>query len=311
MENKFVSLVVYMHNDEGRIGSFFDAVLPMIGETFKKYEIICVDDACSDDTVEKIREYADEKSLSGIISVIHMGFYQGIEPSMNAGRDIAIGDLVYEFDKVTVDYDTKLIVDVYDEMVKGNDIVAASCNKKGRFTSRLFYGVFNRYSKSFSKIGPETFRIVSRRAINRIKTIGSHIPYRKAVYANCGLKMATIKYEPKPCGAGNIYGSFSERRELAFDTFIYFTNVMEHISAVLSGGFLLLTLGCLIYSILDHFLGNEIASGWPSLMSLMSIGFFGVFLLLTIVLKYLAVMLNLIFRQQRYLVADIEKIVGK
>jgi dolichol-phosphate mannosyltransferase len=43
----------------------------------------------------------------------------------------------------------------------------------------------------------------------------------------------------------------------------------------------------------------------------MSIGFFGVFALLTIILKYLSVMLNLIFRQQRYMVADIEKIVGK
>jgi dolichol-phosphate mannosyltransferase len=86
---------------------------------------------------------------------------------------------------------------------------------------------------------------------------------------------------------------------------------MEKISAFLSGGFLLATLFCLIYSIVDHFTGENIASGWPSLMSFMSIGFFGVFALLTIIMKYLAVMLNLIFRQQRYMVADIEKIVGK
>ncbi len=312
MENKFVSIVVYLHNEENTVESFLDNVIPCIGDLFQKYEIICVDDACSDGTVEKLRNYAHSKHLEGIVSVIHMGFYQGIEPSMNAGRDIAIGDFVYEFDHIVIDYDKSLISDVYQKMIKGYDIVSASGIRKGRLTSRLFYSLFNKFSKSFAKIGPETFRIVSRRAINRIKTIGTHIPYRKAVYANCGLNMATISYNVVADPSGNnSKASFSERGELALDSFIYFTNIMERISAVLSGGFLLVTLFCLAYSLIDHFTGENVASGWPSLMSFMSVGFFGVFALLTIVLKYLSVLLNLIFRQQRYMVADIEKIVGK
>jgi dolichol-phosphate mannosyltransferase len=312
MENKFVSLVVYLHNEEKNVTSFLDCVVPCIGELFSKYEVICVDDACSDGTVEKIREYTYANKLEGIVSVIHMGFYQGIEPSMNAGRDIAIGDLVYEFDHIVVNYQKSLIADVYNEMVKGYDIVAASCIRSGRITSKIFYGLFNKYSKSFAKIGPETFRIVSRRAINRIKTIGTHIPYRKAVYANCGLNMNTLHYkaETNPNG-NNSKASFTERGELALDSFIYFTNIMEKISAVISGAFLIISMFCLIYSLVDHFTGQNIAAGWPSLMSFMSLGFFGVFALLTIILKYLAVLLNLVFRQQRYLVADIEKIVGK
>ena len=312
MENKFVSMVIYLHNEEKNIVPFLDTAVGAIGGLFKKYEIICVDDACSDGTVEAIKQYAFDKELEGIVSVVHMGFYQGIEPSMNAGRDIAIGDLVYEFDHVVVDYDKSLIEDVYNEMVKGYDIVAASNCKAHRFTSRVFYGLFNKFSKSFAKIGPETFRIVSRRAINRIKTIGSHIPYRKAVYANCGLNMTTLEYTPVSGSCrSDSKASFSERGGLALDTFIYFTNIMEKASAVLSGVFLLATVACLIYSVADHFMGQDIASGWPSLMSFMSIGFFGVFALLTIVLKYLSVLLNLVFRQQRYMVADIEKIVGK
>jgi len=49
--------------------------------------------------------------------------------------------------------------------------------------------------------------------------------------------------------------------------------------------------------------------GWLSTMGFLALGFFGVFALLTIILKYLSVMLNLIFKQQRYLVSDIEKVV--
>ncbi len=312
MENKFVSLVVYLHNEEQTVENFFDNVIPCISDLFQKYEVICVDDACSDGTVDRIKSYAHAKHLEGIVSVIHMGFYQGVEPSMNAGRDIAIGDFVYEFDHIVVDYEKSLISDVYQKMLEGYDIVAASGLHKGRPTSRLFYDLFNKFSKSFAKIGPETFRIISRRAINRIKTIGTHIPYRKAVYANCGLNMTTISYNVVSDPSGNnSKASFSERGELALDSFIYFTNIMEKISAFISGGFLIATMFCLIYSIIDHFFGQNIVSGWPSLMSFMSIGFFGVFALLTIILKYLSVMLNLIFRQQRYMVADIEKIVGK
>ncbi len=312
MENKFVSVVVYLHNEENTVESFFDSVIPSIGELFQKYEIICVDDACSDGTVERIRDYTHKKHLDGIVSVIHMGYYQGTEPSMNAGRDIAIGDFVYEFDHVVVDYEKSMIAEVYRKMIEGFDIVSATGIRKGKLTSRLFYNLFNKFSKSFAKIGPETFRIVSRRAINRIKTIGTHIPYRKAVYANCGLNMATLSYNVVADPSGNnSKASFSERGELALDSFIYFTNIMERISAFLSGGFLIATMFCLIYSVVDHFTGENIASGWPSLMSFMSLGFFGVFALLTIILKYLSVMLNLIFRQQRYMVADIEKIVGK
>ncbi|MBQ6588708.1 MAG: glycosyltransferase [Butyrivibrio sp.] len=312
MENKFVSMVVYLHNEEKNIVPFLDVAVDAIGNLFKKYEIICVDDACSDGTVENIKKYTYDNKLDSIVSVVHMGFYQGIEPSMNAGRDIAIGDLVYEFDHVIVDYDKSLIEGVYNEMVKGYDIVAASNIRAHRFTSRVFYNLFNRCSKSFAKIGPETFRIVSRRAINRIKTIGSHIPYRKAVYANCGLNMTTITYEPVAGFEGNnSKASFSERGGLALDTFIYFTNVMERASAILSAGFLLATVVCFVYAIVDHFMEQNVASGWPSMMGFMSIGFFGVFALLTIVLKYLSVLLNLVFRQQRYMVADIEKVVGK
>jgi dolichol-phosphate mannosyltransferase len=48
--------------------------------------------------------------------------------------------------------------------------------------------------------------------------------------------------------------------------------------------------------------------GWASIICFLSFGFFGVFVLLTIILKYLSVIVNLIFRRQKYLVESIEKI---
>lgn len=311
-EKKFISLVVYLHNVEEYIKYFMKSVIPVCENNFQEFEIVCVDDGCTDRTVEKLKEYLEENQTSAMVNVIHMSFFQGLESAMNAGRDIAIGDFVYEFDDVFVDYDPAMLLRVYEKMLEGSDIVAASSKGKLRITSRIFYSLYNSTSRSGSKIGPETFRIVSRRAINRIKSMGQYIPYRKAVYSNCGLKMSTIYYDSKDVTARVKNKTVaSERTSLALDSFIYFTNVLERLSMIMCGIFLCVTVGMGVYIISDFFNSNRPVEGWLSTMGFLALGFFGVFALLTIILKYLSVLLNLVFKQQRYLVADIEKVVKK
>ncbi len=311
-EKKFISLVVYLRNAENYIEYFFDKVLPVCEDHFQEYEIVCVDDCSSDRTIDILKEYIEKNQVKAMVNVVHMSFYQGLESAMNAGRDIAIGDFVYEFDDIFVDYDPDMLLRVYEKLLEGNDIVAARSKGKLRLTSKVFYALYNSTSHAKGKIGPETFRIVSRRAINRIKSMGQYIPYRKAVYMNCGLKNATIAYESSDKNA-RIKNKIvaSERTSLALDSFIYFTNALERLSAIISGVFLILTVGMGVYIVSDFFNADKPVEGWLSTMSFLALGFFGVFALLTIILKYLSVMLNLIFRQQRYLVADIEKVVKR
>lgn len=308
-EKKFISLVVYLHNAQQEVVPFFEKVIPVFEEHFTQFEIVCVDDGCTDGTVGVLKEYLDSNKLPVMVNIVHMSFFHGLESAMNAGRDLAIGDFIYEFDSVAVDYSTELLMAVYHKLLEGNDIVAAGTSGKIRLTSRLFYHLYNKTSKARGKIGPETFRIVSRRAINRVKSMGQYIPYRKALYSNCGLNSTVITYTPMNGGGNKKKQDVGERASLALDSFIYFTNALERVSAFISGGFLILTIGMGIYIIRDFFLGTSIAEGWMSTMGFLSLGFFGVFALLTIILKYLSVMLNLIFRQQRYLIADIEKVV--
>ena len=72
---------------------------------------------------------------------------------------------------------------------------------------------------------------------------------------------------------------------------------------------MILTVGVGIYIARDFFSNNPVAEGWMSTMGFMALGFFGIFVLLTIILKYLSVILNLIFKKQNYLISDIEKVV--
>ena len=311
-EKKFISIVVYLHDVAPYLKYFLDTIIPIYEENFDQFELVCVDDACQDHTIEILKEYAENKQIKAMVNVVHMSFFQGLESAMNAGRDIAIGDFVYEFDDIFVDYEPKVIMQVYEKLLEGNDIVAASSKGKLRLTSKVFYSLYNRTSRGKGKIGPETFRIVSRRAINRIKSMGQYIPYRKAVYMNCGLKATTICYESKDVKVRvKNKAVASERTALALDSFIYFTDVLERVSAIISGIFLLVTVGMGVYIISDVFNNTKPVEGWLSTMGFLALGFFGVVALLTIILKYLSVMLNLIFKQQRYLVSDIEKVVKR
>ncbi|NLL77699.1 MAG: glycosyltransferase [Clostridiales bacterium] len=308
-ESKFISIVVYLHNGGSNIVNFFERVLPVFMDTFEKYEIICVDDASTDDSVEVLKEHFAGCEENNIINIVYMSYFQGLEASMNAGRDLAIGDFVYEFDDINCDYDSEIIVRAYDKLLSGYDIVSTSCRDRVKLTSKVFYFFYNLTSWSKNKIGPETFRILSRRAINRVKSLDTYIPYRKAVYMNCGLKTDTIYYESNHRdGRRRRKTNRNERTSLAMDSFIYFTNVLEKTALIISGAFLVFSVGVVIYIISSFFSTSKPVEGWVSTMGFLAFGFFGVFTLLTIILKYLSVLLNLIFKHQRYLVENVEKI---
>lgn len=308
---KFVSVVAYMCNAGDSVENFIKSVMVEATALFDKCELVLVDDASSDDSLERVRGYFDKNPASYMVSIVKLASRQGVEMAMNAGRDLAIGDFIYEFDDCVVDYDISVVGDAFEKCLMGNDVVSVSSDSRTKLSSRLFYHVYNKFSGTQHPIGNETFRVLSRRAVNRVKAMGIYIPYRKAVYMNSGLKVTGITYKSIAPGAGRGTHSVKRRRTgLALDSFIYFTDVMEKVSLAISVAFFVIALIVVIYVVQSFFMDEQLESGWVSVMGFLSIGFLGIFSLLTIVLKYLSVVVSLVFKQQRYLVEDVEKISG-
>lgn len=313
MEKKFVSGVVYLHNDEQYICRFLEKVVPAIQGNFSQYELIFVDDGCTDGTVDSVKEWIKTQNVTGVVSIVHMGVYQGLEASMNAGRDSSIGDFVFEFDRAIDDFDDALIMRIFTKSQEGFDVVSASSKGIGDGFSKLFYKLFNYNARVNISLKSEAFRIISRRAINRIKSMSTYIPYRKMLYSTCGLKHAVVEYAS--CMTVSEKRAYKKRRagmwersDLAFKTFAIYTNLMEKVSFLLALFFLIFSVGMIAYSIIDHFVSEGLADGWSSIVCIMSFGFFGVFALITIVLRYLSIIIDLNFVKQRMVIEDIEKI---
>jgi glycosyltransferase involved in cell wall biosynthesis len=305
-EKKFMSAVVYLHNNENQIEKFLTIVLEVFERNYERYEIILVDDASSDNTVRKVHDIA-EKSTGGVITVVNMSFFQGLEKSMNAGVDLAIGDFVYEFDTVEIDYDPKLIMDIYYKAQEGFDIVAIS-NKNEKLSSKLFYYVFNLNNKN--KIVTQTFSIISRRAINRVKSNTLTIPYRKAVYQNSGLATSVIFYNSTNNNIKNITDQKSLRFDNAITSIILYTNHTYKFAMFLAILMMLLTFLGVIYSIIVYSIGKPI-EGYTTTMLVMTSSFCALFILIAIVIKYADIILNLMYKKQSYLIKSVDKLSNR
>ena len=87
-EKNFISAVIYLHNCEKQIGEFIKNVADVLDNNFEKYEIICVNDYSTDNTLAEVKRISN--SIKGSLSVINMSFYQGLELAMNAGMDLSM-----------------------------------------------------------------------------------------------------------------------------------------------------------------------------------------------------------------------------
>ncbi|MDE6016121.1 MAG: glycosyltransferase [Acetatifactor sp.] len=308
-EKNFVSCVVYLHNDEAVVQDFLREICGVMQENFEKYEVVCVNDGCTDGTVEQIQAFLREWDGARSVSLINLSFYQGVETAMNAGSDLAVGDFLFEFDRCSPDFDSELIMQVYRRALEGYDVVAAAPKHGVPLTSKIFYALYNWSSHFRYRIRQERFRIVSRRAVNRVNQMNIYVPYRKVMYMNCGLKTDTIVYDNKEMERKNRNREErGSRSGLAVDTLVIFTDVLEKFSmlvSVLLFGFLLIMFGWIVYSIFSTVRPVE---GWLSLMALMSFGFFMLSVLLTLIFKYLSIILNMSFKRQRYVVEGVEKL---
>jgi dolichol-phosphate mannosyltransferase len=306
-EKNFISAVVYVYNNEATISGFLKKLSDTLGSNFANYEIICVNDASTDNSVRMIKEFADGITGS-VVSIVNMSFFQGMEVSMNAGVNLSIGDFVFEFDNIHVDHEMDVIMQVYYHSLKGFDIVNAAANGKKRKTSDLFYMMFNRFSKNQYSLETETFRILSRRAINRIHSMSKTIPYRKAIYANCGLKMDTIHYD---CVKGTDYKLNKQveekRKDIAINSMILFTDIAYRFSIIMVAIFLFAMFSVGIYTIVVYIDGTPV-EGWTTTMLILTFAFLGMFMFFAIVIKYMSILTSLIFKKQNYIIESIEKI---
>ena len=300
-EKNFVFFIFYFHNDENIVESFLQKMHSFISDYFENFEIVCVDDGSDDNTVDNV------KGIKGIpVTLVEMGTYQGIELAMNAGIDYSIGDFVFEFDALPLSYDLYEIVKAFEKCIRGADIVMVVPHTNRNWKSNVFYHFYNKLSGTNYELQTDLFHILSRRAINRVKSMSNVLPYRKAVYVNCGLSVEKYYVD-----SNYIFSRKDEgyRMGVAVDAFVLYTNAAYRMAWGFVALMFALMIGISLYAIAIRIRGIPVP-GWTSIVIILCAGFLGLSVMQAIIIKYTELILKTVFSNNKYIIGAINRIEG-
>lgn len=299
----FASAVVYIRNSAETAAEFIVTLDQYLDEMFTAHEIICVNDNSTDESARVIRN-ASHQIKNNSLTTIHFGHFHGLEVAMQAGVELSIGDFVFEFDEAILNFDKAALAKAYEKAIGGYDIVGVSPHGKRKLASRLFYRAMGSARDLEAPMDTETFRLLSRRAINRIKDICQIVPYRKAIYSSCGLPSTNLTHETLTVSRSSQDRAY--RIETAIDALLLFTQIGYRIALGLTFVMMAAALFMIVYSFASYFAGITIA-GWMTTILFLSFAFLGLFGILAIVIKYLQLIVNLTFRKKSFVYESVER----
>ena len=187
-------------------------------------------------------------------------------------------------------------------------MVTVAPTKERKRSSRVFYKTLGIFSDDLHLI-TETFRLVSRKMINRSSRTNEVFSYRKANYHFTGLKSKLLNYTSLINKKNQRESSIFSRLSLASNILIYYSSIGTRVSLFLSLSFLLMSILVGVYVIIrfiiDH---NSIQAGWSSIMLFLSLSFCGLFGILALISKYVEVLLRETKSISPYTYRSIEKL---
>lgn len=303
-EHIYISAVMYMESLNEEFKSKIKDLDRILNRDFENVDMIIVNNGS--ERMELRKEDTSFKELSSELVFVNLPWKQDVEKAMLAGIDASVGDFVFEIENPLYDYPDNIFLKLYRKAVdEGCDIYSAQLSRQS-FVSKLYYRFLNSVSYLSIDIHAEDIRIVSRRALNRVRDSNHKVKYRKILYALCGLAKGTMIIETDNAHRPRSRGFF-DRIDMGINILVLFSYIGTHISIIFSAIFIALFLLFAVYSIYYYFAFGNVAEGWTTLVILISFGFSGIFLILGILGKYLALLI--IEKQQKpYIVKDIKRI---
>lgn len=240
---KKISVVVPCYNEEEVLPSFYEEISRVAEKMdFLKWEFNFIDDGSADGTLNIIREFAlkDER-----VKYISFSRNFGKEAAMFAGLKESDGDFAAVMDADLQDPPERL-AEMYSYLKNGEYDCAATrrVTRKGEppvrsFFARMFYKVANRAFNFEIMDGARDFRLMTRKMVDAVVSVGEYNRFSKGIFAWVGFKTKWIEYENIERAAGETKWNFRKLVKYSFEGIAAFTTLPLILSAFL-GAFLCL-----------------------------------------------------------------------
>lgn len=201
---ELVSVVCPAFNEAENLVAFHSAVDSVLTRVRQPYEMVFVNDGSIDATLSVMRALKDHHRNT---TIIDLSRNYGKEIAMSAGLDHARGDAVVIID-ADLQHPPGTILAMLDGWKEGFDVVyGVRRDREGdtwirRRTAKAFYRLAGRIGRVPIPENAGDFRLLSRKAIDAIRSIREQHRFMKGVFAWIGFPTKAVIYDIAPRAAG-------------------------------------------------------------------------------------------------------------
>ena len=281
-----LSVVVPIYREAESVPLLCRRLVSTLEPIVSSFEILFVDDGSGDDTLDAIRA---EHLRDGRVRAISFSRNFGKEIGIAAGLDHARGDAVVIMD-ADLQHPPEMIEAFVQRwrdgyvMVYGQRTDRSGETKLKRGFTHVFYRLFSQFGEMALPEGAGDFRLIDRRGVQVLRSLGERARFSKVLYAWIGFSSIGVPFTVEERQFGSTKWSFRRLFRFAFDGITSFSTVPLRVWTYLGGVVSLLSILAAIYFALRTLVYGTDVPGYPSLIvsimffsgiQLMSLGIIG------------------------------------
>jgi len=222
-----LSIVIPIYNEAANLDEFFRRLLAVLERLAISYEIVCVDDGSTDDTLSRLIE---RRAQDPRLKILSFSRNFGKEVALSAGIEHSCGAAV-----IPIDCDLQDPPELIEEMIAqwrlGYDVVYA--RRRARpgdgLTERLTAGMFYRLLDAVSEVpippNAGDFRLLDRRVVEALLRLPERSRFMKGLFAWVGFRQTELSFERVGRNAGSSAWTYWRLWNFALDGVTSFSSL--------------------------------------------------------------------------------------
>lgn len=260
-------MIVPCYNEEEALPYFYEEVCRVVGELNYETELLFVNDGSKDNTLSVIKGFAEKDER-----VKYLSFSRnfGKEGAMYAGFCNASGDLVAVLDADMQD-PPSLLPKMIELIESGeyDSVATRRVNRKGEpkirsFFARMFYKLMGRISDADIVDGARDFRLMKRKMVDAIVSMGETNRFSKGIFGWIGFKTYWLEYENVERVAGETKWSFWKLFKYSLEGVTNFSDTPLKIASWSGIFFTFASVIAMFFVFIRALLFGDNVAGWPS-----------------------------------------------